>query len=107
MTFKVDFSQLDSEATDNNKLRGRPDEVAYVSARTERMAGWLSGYARVSKRGVPHVVITKDSVTYSVCWFGKGRFWRIFYPYPSWGRDQNKLDIQTDEEVLTYFGKSR
>ena len=33
---------------------------------------------RVSKKGVPHTIIKNDDKFYSVCYFGKGGFYRVW-----------------------------
>ncbi len=33
---------------------------------------------RRSRRGVPHMLVTYKGITFSVCYFGKGEFYRIF-----------------------------
>lgn len=99
---RVDFSKLDYEVHDN-RPRGRPEDLGYRHRRTDRMAFLLEGYARVSQRGVPHVVVVRGETTYSVCWFSRGGFWRVFFPYPSWGAEQTKLDFYNDNEVVQYF----
>lgn len=103
MGFKVDFSQLDWGAVDN-KLRGRPDEVALVVAKHDRMAARIGGRVSTTRRGVPHIVVSKEKVTYSISWYRGSNYWRIFYPYPSWGADVTVLNLSTDEEVVKYFG---
>jgi len=36
---------------------------------------------RWSKRGVPHIIVTTSIGDYSVCYFGKYKSYRVFYPY--------------------------
>lgn len=50
---------------------------------------------RRSKRGVPHTVVTYKGRDFSVCYFGKGKFYRIF----EWaGYDNTKLlDVPLSE----------
>jgi TRAP-type C4-dicarboxylate transport system substrate-binding protein len=33
---------------------------------------------RRSKRGVPHTLFEIDGQQYSICWFGKNHFYRVF-----------------------------
>ena len=47
----------------------------------------IGGTPRISKRGVPHLIIGGSGVYGSVCYFKKTHVWKFFYPYPS--------DIQT------------
>lgn len=62
---------------------------------------------RTSARGVPHVVVSTGYETFSVCYFGKTRTYRVFWPYPSWGRRTNKADFEDLEGVKKYiFGQN-
>ncbi len=59
--------------------------------------------ARLSRRKVPHLVVWADEEIYSVCFFGKTKTWRIFYPWPSYGKTQTKMDFPTFGHVIEYF----
>ncbi len=72
-----------------------------------RLADALPGCRlRWSARGVPHAVKLGEG-SYSVCWFGEGRFYRVFWPYPSeYGqRPVTKTDFATVAEVVWYLGQ--
>jgi hypothetical protein len=63
---------------------------------------------RISKSGVPHVLLevkgkTEDTepIIYSVCWFKRLGFFRIFYP---WLHDrQTREDCATVQDVVAFF----
>ena len=59
---------------------------------------------RVSYHGVPHLVIDNR---YSVCYFSGSKMWRIFYPYPSNGQIQRRVDLFAEEDVINYFNDRR
>ncbi len=59
-------------------------------------------YFRWSFKGVPHLLVTlKNQVTYSLCYFGKSKSWKVFYPYQD--KDQQKVNFRTREEMLEYL----
>lgn len=45
---------------------------------------------RVSARGVPHLVVNE---CVSVCWFGRAKAFRVFWPYPG---SQDKSSMLKD-----------
>jgi len=53
----------------------------------------IGGYFRISKKGVPHIVLERPEMTYSICWFKKRKKYRLFYPYPSYDKKQEKRDF--------------
>lgn len=56
---------------------------------------------RISKRGVPHLVIESY---YSVCYFGKNRFLRVFKGYAT-PENGKLIDLKTREDVIFYLNK--
>lgn len=75
-----------------------------------KLADRVSGEFRLSKRGVPHVVVTRGSIVhgdyqvYSACYFLTSRTWTIFFPYGRRGEhEQTKLRGKTYEEVAAFF----
>lgn len=54
---------------------------------------------RISKRGVPHLVVKSK---YSVCYFGQGKFFRIFDNYAT-PENKKLCDIKTIKEVVDFF----
>jgi hypothetical protein len=68
----------------------------------------IHGIYRRSVRDVPHLVVEE---LWSVCYFGKNKFYRVFYPY---GRNgcfypypQVKKNFQTAKEVAEYFNAGK
>ena len=56
---------------------------------------------RWSRRKVPHIILQLRTETYSVCYFGNDKFYRVFYPYPSSTQEQH--NCQTPEEVIEFI----
>jgi hypothetical protein len=56
---------------------------------------------RVSSNGVPHLLFTAKSITYSVAYFGKSDTYRLFYPYPA--NIQTRLDFRFRTEIVSFF----
>ncbi|MGR3295849.1 MAG: hypothetical protein ACUZ8A_06445 [Candidatus Bathyanammoxibius sp.] len=63
---------------------------------------------RWSANGVPHAVKTGEG-SYSVCWMDRrGRFYRVFQPYPSeYGERQYKHDFATVAGVVEHLKQGR
>jgi len=58
---------------------------------------------QISARNVPHLVVDMGDTTFSACWFGKGGFFRVFWPYPSHGQKQSTKDCKTIAEVKEFL----
>lgn len=58
---------------------------------------------RISRLGVPHLVVTTKKKRYSICYFRKTRTFRIFFPYPSLINRQTKIDFYLASDVINYF----
>lgn len=56
---------------------------------------------KISKKGVPLLVVKVKDITHSVCYFGKSNSYRIFFPFPS--EQQERLDLKNQQEVIVYF----
>lgn len=70
-----------------------------IVRRTQSAAQRLGGIFRTSLRGVPHVVLKINWRSASVCWMGKKKVWRIFYPYLNAFGDQKRYDCKNLTEV--------
>jgi len=57
---------------------------------------------RWSRSNVPHVVLQFHSQTYSVCYFGRDKFYRIFFPYGGHCA-QEHYDCKTPQEVVDFI----
>lgn len=64
-----------------------------------------SSIIRISLRGVSHLVITDTDrhIRLSACYFRADRFIRIFWPYPSMGKVQNRRDFKIWEDAVNYI----
>ena len=60
---------------------------------------------RRSQAGVPHVVVSdaRGNIVASVVFFGKGRFYRCFSPYPSGGRKQRKYSSDLPDKIVRHI----
>ncbi len=61
----------------------------------------ITSNLRISKRGVPHLVVTFLGVDTSITYFRGKEVYKIFYPYPS--DQQTRITMKTQAEVLEYF----
>lgn len=69
-----------------------------------KLAEDISGMYRISRRNVPHIIKKIGDVTYSACFFIKGKFWRVFYPYGEYGEHkQTKITMKSIDEVKRFF----
>ena len=71
----------------------------YVPVSNLLKAAGLPALFRHSRGGVPHLVLD-IGVRFSVCWMGRGQFFRVFHPYPSPLEGHVKHDTATPEGVL-------
>lgn len=62
---------------------------------------------RWSYNGVPHIVLKLKSKTYSVCYFGREKIYRVFHPYPSGGDAVTRHNCKCPEEVISYLTGKR
>lgn len=59
---------------------------------------------RISKRGVPHLLFSApDGITYSICYFGGKKRFKIFYPYLNFSQ-QKKVICKMWYNVINFFG---
>ena len=56
---------------------------------------------RWSRNDVPHVVLQFRSKMYSVCYFGRSKTYRVFWPYGTYG-EQNHRNFCTVQEVVDF-----
>jgi len=57
----------------------------------------------LSQKGTPHLVVDLYGTKYSVCYFGRDRKFRVFWPYPSYGYIQDRCDIKIYKGVIQFF----
>lgn len=57
---------------------------------------------RLSHRGVPYFTFSHDGMTKSVCWFGRRKVWRLFWPFAS--DTQEKMDFADSRDLLEHLG---
>jgi len=62
---------------------------------------------RKSEAGVPHLVVSVGATSYSVCYFGRTKSFRIFYPYPCIKQRQCVANPKTYNDVLLFFKQVR
>ena len=63
----------------------------------------LKGHLRISRKGVPHIIVSRHGTSFSICRFGKRKIWRVFYPYPSYLRPQIKKDFSSIIGVINFL----
>lgn len=51
---------------------------------------------------VPHLV-AKVGEGFSICWFGKSKFFRVFHPYPHYSETPTRSDFRKPQEVVEYI----
>lgn len=82
-------------------MRGRA-----IVSKLEHLVLRLPGaYLRWSARKVPHIVVSSTPYDLSVCYFASTNQWRVFWPYPSWGRTQNKQTFYSVEAAVEFVVK--
>jgi len=79
---------------------------SHIPNHLRELAGKLQPYAyscrsRISARGVPHLIVVTDRLTYSICFFERSKTWRLFYPYPS--STQTKINFKSEDLIVRYF----
>lgn len=67
----------------------------------QNAARLLGGKFRISRKGVPHFILSHNDVLYSVCWMGYKQVWRVFWPYPA--NVQNRKSFNTIAEVQQWL----
>ena len=61
---------------------------------------------RWSYKGVPHLLVELGKgVVYSLCYFGKHKSWRVFYPYGD--GNQQKQDFNSVEEMVKFLKRHK
>lgn len=75
------------------------NEMKYIAEK-------FNGYFTNSRKGVPYAVVPFKGKRASVCWFGKGKFFRLFdnyMPFSDGSNKQNKHDFGDMESVISYL----
>ena len=75
-----------------------------IESMTRIIGDKVVGTFRVSRRGVPHVIVTDIATNerYSIAFMGKKKVWRVFHPYGVFG-GQSRFDFKTMGEVVDFF----
>ncbi len=55
---------------------------------------------RISLNKVPHLVVAEK---YSIAWMKRKKIFRVFYPYPSHGKEQTRIDFTSESLLISYF----
>ena len=66
----------------------------------------IGGDLKISNGGVPHLVLEKDGIPASVCYFGRSDVYRVFTTYMQFSSPQTKIDFNTPEQVIEYFSNA-
>lgn len=75
-----------------------------INSKLDRMRRALPGsWLRVSDRGVPHLAVRRALRTFSVCYFASSDTWRVFWPWPTYGRRQFKRTFHADGAVVKFL----
>lgn len=75
---------------------------------TERVAASLGGLFRISRAGVPHIVLDVGSGRRaSVCFFARTRKWRVFFPYCEFDKQQIKTTHEGVPQVMDRLAELR
>ena len=86
----------------SNKSRPEKGCDAFATVLVER--GHVA-MVKISKRGVPLVVVrSKDGTSFSACYFGKARKFRLFTPYPSGDAEQVRTPLLPFDDALNLAG---
>lgn len=81
-----------------------PHLPKYLTDLEEKLKPYVLGsQTRFSAKGVPHLVVWNFTITYSLCFFGRSRTWRLFFPYPSAGGIQTRKDFPTIDSIVEFF----
>ena len=77
-----------------------------IARKVEALAAKIPGATyRLSNNGVPMAVVDVpgELYRYSLCYFGKTKKWRVFYPYAVFGAAQTKTDFFTEQDLIAFF----
>jgi len=77
-----------------------PVRVARIA--TVQMAH-LGATHRISKRGVPHILVDIAGVLYSCCYFGRTDTWRVFWPSMVFAEKQHKVTFNRSPNMITWL----
>ncbi len=88
-------------------LRERVGEE--IKQKVRDAANHLKGEYYESRQGVPLVILPWWNAEdhrrgqADICWFQKKKHWTFFYPYPSFGRSQTRMNFKTIEEFEVWY----
>lgn len=77
----------------------KKDREQEIKNKVTEMAQFLGGTFNISKRGVPYILVEGTYFKFSICWFGKGRFWRLFYPWGETNQIKENFKAYQKEEI--------
>lgn len=76
----------------------------YIDHRLKKMGEALNGSRlRVSQRGVPHLVVPRGLRSFSVTYFASTDTWKVFWPWPTYGRQQRSRSFHSDGAVVRFL----
>lgn len=77
---------------------------AKIQRRLARMQQGIPGaYQRVSQRNVPHLVLRRALRSFSICYFANSDTWKVFWPWPTFGREQRSRPFYSDRAVWKFL----
>lgn len=74
-----------------------------IVAKLTELTKKIGGTVRISKKGVPHIVVEGNNCKYSVAYFSSTNTFRVFWPYPSYGELQNKKTLAAEDDVARFL----
>ena len=88
----------------NKTARRRPGKDKRMTKRSLKELQYISahigGIVKISQKNVPYLLLSPGR--YSICWFGKGRFFRS---WKNCGTKNNEryMDFKTKQDVIFHF----
>lgn len=73
---------------------------SFIHQKTKKMAMELKGDFRLTEKDVPHVRVIIGRKIYSICWFHKSKFWRVFQGPPI-------IDFYEDSKLIEWFDNKK
>jgi len=62
----------------------------------------LDCFFRWSRNEVPHLLVELgNGITYSICYFGRSKSWRVFWPYQT--NNQQKRDFPSINNIIGFL----
>ncbi len=74
----------------------------WAQRQLKRAAEELGGELRRSQRRVPHLVIPFGGEEASIAWFCGTKTYRLFFPWPSFGRRQEMHDFKRTQDLCAF-----